>query len=155
VVTVADHADFGKLAQGKPPMMQAFTRSAVGSSPTWPEGPVERWLTPSPCPGWDVHDVVAHLVDTAKTDRLRFMRTMVAARLDFDRANEKPSQMRRDGTPFMAGACPPVTISTLALVMAMAGRPTYLDELDGPGRQILRKRISEAAQTRPRRSPSK
>ncbi|MCC2591853.1 maleylpyruvate isomerase family mycothiol-dependent enzyme [Tessaracoccus sp. OS52] len=48
----------------------------------------ERWRTPSLCPGWDVHDVVAHLVDTAKTGRVGFLRSMVAARGDFDRANE-------------------------------------------------------------------
>ncbi|GAB2868920.1 maleylpyruvate isomerase family mycothiol-dependent enzyme [Nocardioides pacificus] len=48
----------------------------------------EQWRTPSLCPGWDVHDVVAHLVDTARTGRLAFVRSMVAARMDFDRANE-------------------------------------------------------------------
>ncbi len=26
----------------------------------------ERWNTPSLCPGWEVHDVVAHLVDTSE-----------------------------------------------------------------------------------------
>ncbi|MEP7765787.1 maleylpyruvate isomerase family mycothiol-dependent enzyme [Sanguibacter sp. 25GB23B1] len=49
----------------------------------------EQWLTPSLCPGWDVHDVVAHLVDTAKTGRLSFVRDLLAARMDFDRANER------------------------------------------------------------------
>lgn len=49
----------------------------------------EQWRTPSLCPGWDVHDVVAHLVDTAKTGRLSFVRDLVASRMDFDRANER------------------------------------------------------------------
>ncbi|BDZ41482.1 hypothetical protein GCM10025865_07810 [Paraoerskovia sediminicola] len=48
----------------------------------------DEWATPSLCPGWDVHDVVAHLVDTARTGRLAFVREMLRARLDFDRANE-------------------------------------------------------------------
>ncbi|TRY20246.1 maleylpyruvate isomerase family mycothiol-dependent enzyme [Tessaracoccus rhinocerotis] len=47
-----------------------------------------QWATPSLCPGWDVHDVVAHLMDTARTGRLGFVRALVEARMDFDRANE-------------------------------------------------------------------
>ena len=48
----------------------------------------ELWQAPSLCPGWDIHDVVAHLVDTARASRLSFIRDMLAARMDFDRANE-------------------------------------------------------------------
>lgn len=47
----------------------------------------DEWCTPSLCPGWDVHDVLAHLVDSAKTTRLGFVRRMVAAGFDFDRDN--------------------------------------------------------------------
>lgn len=47
----------------------------------------EQWRLPSLCPGWDVHDVLAHLVDTARTSRLSFVRDLLAARMDFDRAN--------------------------------------------------------------------
>ena len=47
----------------------------------------ERWTTPSLCPGWDVHDVLAHLVDSARTTRLGFVRRLAAARFDFDRDN--------------------------------------------------------------------
>lgn len=39
------------------------------------------------CTGWDVHDVLAHLVDTAKCSRLRFVRDMIGARGNFDTAN--------------------------------------------------------------------
>ena len=46
--------------------------------------PDEAWTTPSLCPGWDVHDVLAHLVDTAKTSRIGFVRRMLFARFDFD-----------------------------------------------------------------------
>lgn len=48
----------------------------------------EQWATPSLCSGWDVHDVVAHLVDSAKTGRLSFIRRLIAARFDFDRDND-------------------------------------------------------------------
>ncbi|GAA4088973.1 maleylpyruvate isomerase family mycothiol-dependent enzyme [Nonomuraea soli] len=49
--------------------------------------PAERWATPSLCPGWDVHDVLAHLVDDAKTTWPGFMLRLAAARFDFDRYN--------------------------------------------------------------------
>jgi uncharacterized protein (TIGR03083 family) len=45
----------------------------------------EQWRRPSLCPGWDV---LAHLVDTARTGRLSFVRDLRTARMDFDRANE-------------------------------------------------------------------
>ncbi|MEE6272268.1 maleylpyruvate isomerase family mycothiol-dependent enzyme [Georgenia sp. MJ206] len=49
--------------------------------------PDEEWGRASLCPGWDVHDVLAHLVDTARTTRRSFVRDLLAARMDFDRAN--------------------------------------------------------------------
>jgi uncharacterized protein (TIGR03083 family) len=48
----------------------------------------EQWTLPSLCPGWDIHDVLARLVDTARTGRLAFVRDLLAACMDFDRANE-------------------------------------------------------------------
>ncbi len=47
-----------------------------------------EWDISSLCPGWSVHDVAAHLVDSAKTTRLGFVRRMIAARFDFDRDNQ-------------------------------------------------------------------
>lgn len=46
-----------------------------------------EWRTESLCLGWDVHDVVAHLIDTAKTTRLGFVQRMLAAGFNFDRDN--------------------------------------------------------------------
>ncbi len=46
----------------------------------------------------------------------------------------------RDG-PFRAGTGPLVMGSTLALVMSMAARASYVDQLDGPGVPTLRARI--------------
>jgi uncharacterized protein (TIGR03083 family) len=46
--------------------------------------------------------------------------------------------------PFAAGAGPRVSGTTLALVMAMAGRALYCDELDGGGVAILRERQATA-----------
>lgn len=47
-----------------------------------------QWETPSLCPAWSVHDVLAHLVDTARTGKVGFVRSMVRAKGDFDLANE-------------------------------------------------------------------
>ena len=55
----------------------------------------EQWGRPSLCTGWDVHDVVAHLVDSAKTTRLGFARRLVAARFDFDLDNARGVERER------------------------------------------------------------
>ncbi|MEV6250388.1 maleylpyruvate isomerase family mycothiol-dependent enzyme [Streptomyces sp. NPDC051742] len=59
----------------------------------------ERWETPSLCAGWTVHDVVAHLVDTARTTRLGFVVGLARARFDFDRQNAVGVARERGGTP--------------------------------------------------------
>lgn len=59
----------------------------------------EQWGTPSLCTGWDVHDVVAHLVDSAKTTRLGFVRRLVAARFDFDLDNARGVERERRNDP--------------------------------------------------------
>jgi uncharacterized protein (TIGR03083 family) len=46
-----------------------------------------------------------------------------------------------DDGPFATGAGPLVSGSTLALVMGMAGRAPYVDQLDGPGAPTLRARV--------------
>ncbi|MGP0223761.1 MULTISPECIES: maleylpyruvate isomerase family mycothiol-dependent enzyme [unclassified Paenarthrobacter] len=61
--------------------------------------PDHLWRTPSLCPGWDVHDVVAHLVDTAKTTRWGFIRRMITARFDFDRDNAEGVARERTHDP--------------------------------------------------------
>lgn len=59
----------------------------------------EQWRTPSLCAGWTVEDVVAHVVDTARTSRLRFVREMVRHRFDFDRQNQRGMERFRGATP--------------------------------------------------------
>lgn len=61
--------------------------------------PADRWATPSLCPGWDVHDVLAHLVNDAKTTRLGFLAGLAAARFDFDRYNKAGVARERAGGP--------------------------------------------------------
>ncbi|WP_029068389.1 maleylpyruvate isomerase family mycothiol-dependent enzyme [Jonesia quinghaiensis] len=59
----------------------------------------EQWEEPSWCPGWSIHDVVAHLIDSAKTTRLGFVRRMIAAKGDFDRDNATGITWERAATP--------------------------------------------------------
>ena len=70
------------------------------------------------------------------------------ARRDFavpSRTRVAGLQLRADDGPFTAGTGPLVTGSTLALVMSMAGRVSYLAELDGPGVPTLRSRLEATA----------
>src|ERR1700752_1955703 len=61
-------------------------------------------------------------------------------------AKRRVSGLRLSATdgPFTAGVGPQVSGTTLALVMAMAGRAPYCDELDGDGAAILRERQATA-----------
>lgn len=76
----------------------------------------EQWETPSLCPGWSVHDVVAHLVDNARTTRLGIVRAMVRARFDFDRQNA-------DGVRRERGATPAETLDRLRAVVTRTTTP--------------------------------
>ena len=76
----------------------------------------EQWARPSLCPGWDVHDVVAHLVESAKTTRLGFVRGLIAARFDFDRANA-------DGLARERGATPEATLAEFRRVSGFTKTP--------------------------------
>ncbi|MGI5202409.1 maleylpyruvate isomerase family mycothiol-dependent enzyme [Spirillospora sp. CA-108201] len=58
-----------------------------------------QWEEPSLCDGWTVHDVVAHLVDTARTTRLGFVRRLAQARFDFDRQNTQGVERERGASP--------------------------------------------------------
>ncbi|WP_199551684.1 maleylpyruvate isomerase family mycothiol-dependent enzyme [Streptomyces sp. N35] len=59
----------------------------------------EQWEQPSLCEGWTVHDVAAHLVDTARTTRLGFVLGLARDRFDFDRQNARGVARERGATP--------------------------------------------------------
>jgi uncharacterized protein (TIGR03083 family) len=61
--------------------------------------PAHEWSTASLCPGWDVHDVLAHLVDDARTTRLSFLRDLLRAGFDFDRLNARGVARQRAKDP--------------------------------------------------------
>jgi uncharacterized protein (TIGR03083 family) len=58
-----------------------------------------QWEQPSLCAGWTVHDVVAHLVDVARSTRLGFAADMVRAGFDFDRQNARGVERARGASP--------------------------------------------------------
>ena len=59
----------------------------------------EQWRTPSLCAGWSVHDVLAHMVATAKESPARFFTGLVGAGFNFDRFTGKRIAAERAGGP--------------------------------------------------------
>ncbi|MEO3974910.1 maleylpyruvate isomerase family mycothiol-dependent enzyme [Streptomyces sp. CAU 1734] len=76
----------------------------------------EQWDRPSLCAGWTVHDVAAHLVDTARTTRLGFVAGLVRARFDFDLQNARGVERER-------GASPQETLGRLRRVASRRSTP--------------------------------
>lgn len=182
-----------------------------------------QWRTQSLCGQWTVEDVVAHLTAAASTGPSRWLSSVLRARFDFDKHNNRLLAAHRGATPahtlerfravvtsttaapgpaaawlgevivhaqdirrplglprtpstdattevarfyaqrnfavpsrstvaglrleatdgpFTTGTGPLTTGTTLALTMAMAGRPAYCDDLTGPGLPTLRGRLT-------------
>jgi uncharacterized protein (TIGR03083 family) len=59
----------------------------------------EQWQTPSLCAGWSVHDVLAHMVATAKETPPRFLAGMIASGFRISRLTEKNIARERTGGP--------------------------------------------------------
>ncbi|WP_018788440.1 maleylpyruvate isomerase family mycothiol-dependent enzyme [Micromonospora sp. CNB394] len=108
-------------------------------------GPTEAWLG----------EVVVHAQDIRRPLGLARTPSVAAvtpvarffAGRDFTVAGRSAIESLRveatDG-PFTAGAGALVSGTTVALVMAMAGRAAYCDDLTGPGVQTLRQRCAPA-----------
>jgi uncharacterized protein (TIGR03083 family) len=184
-----------------------------------------QWAERSLCGRWTVEDVVAHLTAAASIGRLRWLRSVLGARFDFDLHNQRrlvehrgatpaetlqrfravigstkapsrdtaawlgevvvhgqdvrrplglpctppveavtavarfyagkdfavPSRSAAQGLrlvatdgPFESGSGSLVSGTTLAIVMALAGREAYCDDLTGDGVPVLRTRCSHA-----------
>ena len=70
------------------------------------------------------------------------------ARRDFavaSRTHAADLRLKADDGPFSTGTGPLVTGTTVALVMAMAGRLSYLEDLQGPGVPTLHSRLDISA----------
>lgn len=114
---------------------------AVVTRTTAPSGHTSAWLGEVVVHGQDIRRPLGLSGTpelTAVTEVARFF-----AERDFTVAGRTVSAglhlVATDG-PFDIGAGPEVRGSTLALVMAMAGRTDYCDELTGPGVPTLRSR---------------
>jgi uncharacterized protein (TIGR03083 family) len=131
-----------------------------GSTPAETLDRFRAVITSSTAPSWHtpayLGEVVVHaqdirqplgLVRTPRVDALTPVASFFAHR-DFavaSRTHVADLQLRADDGPFATGTGPLVTGSTVALVMAMAGRVSYVAELDGPGVPILRTRLQATA----------
>ncbi|MBF6187700.1 MULTISPECIES: maleylpyruvate isomerase family mycothiol-dependent enzyme [Nocardia] len=186
----------------------------------------DQWAHQTLCGRWTVEEVVAHLTAAASTGRFRWIASVLSARFDFDKHNDRrlaenrgatpaetlarfrsiipsttaasghtaawlgevvvhaqdirqplglttapsveaatdvarffattnftvPSKKSIEGLrleatdgPFATGTGPLVTGTTVALVMVMAGRVSYCDDLGGAGVTTLRDRVAAAA----------
>ena len=75
-----------------------------------------QWDVPSLCEGWSVHDVVAHIIDTAMTTRLGFVFGLARAGFDFDWQNAEGVERER-------GPDPAATLRTLREVAGRTWTP--------------------------------
>lgn len=81
----------------------------------------DQWAQQSLCGDWSVREVVAHLVNNAKTTRLGIVREMVRARFDFDAQNA-------NGVARELGSSPAETHARLrAVVQRTDTPPAHLD----------------------------
>jgi len=59
----------------------------------------EQWTTPSLCTGWSVHDVLAHVVATARMSPPRFIAAFAGSGFRFHRMAEKGIATEKSGGP--------------------------------------------------------
>jgi hypothetical protein len=77
-------------------MVHAERAALIGDLARLDDG---QWDQPSLCAEWTVHDVVAHLVGTARATRIGFVAGMARARFDFDRQNARGVAPRKSTPP--------------------------------------------------------
>jgi uncharacterized protein (TIGR03083 family) len=116
-------------------------RAAINST-TAPSAHIPAYLGEVVVHAQDIRHALG-LVRTPSVDALTPVAAFFARR-DFtvaSRTHVAGLHLQADDGPFIAGSGSLVTGSTLALVMSMAGRAPYVDELNGPGVQLLRSRV--------------
>jgi uncharacterized protein (TIGR03083 family) len=115
---------------------------AVINSTTAPSAHIPAYLGEVVVHAQDIRHPLG-LAPTPSVDALTPVAAFFARR-DFavaSRTRVAGLHLRAEDGPFIAGRGSLVTGSTLALVMSMAGRAPYVDELNGPGVQLLRSRV--------------
>jgi uncharacterized protein (TIGR03083 family) len=121
---------------------------AIVDSTTAPSGHTEAWLGEVIVHGGDIrrplgidHRPPGHAITPVADFFARRDFTVTSA------STVAGLQLRADDGPFHVGDGPVVTGTTVALVMAMAGRSAYPDDLDGPGVAELRRRHRQPTST--------
>lgn len=111
---------------------------AILTSTTSTFGPVEAWLGEVLIHGQDIREPlgIEHEVDPEAATAL----AVFLAQRDFtvsSKTNIAGLRLEATDGPFATGAGPLARGTTMALVMAMAGRGTYCGQLDGAGAKAL------------------
>ncbi|MDG4825583.1 maleylpyruvate isomerase family mycothiol-dependent enzyme [Asanoa sp. WMMD1127] len=114
----------------------------VVTSTTAPTGDTAAWLGEVVVHGQDIRRPLG-LPRTPSVESATAVATFFTSR-DFtvdSRTKAKDLRLEATDGPFATGTGPLVSGPTLALTMAIAGRPAYLDDLTGPGVAVLRERL--------------
>lgn len=96
----------------------------------------EQWAAPSLCGRWSVREVVAHLTAAASVGRVRWLASVLGARLDFDLHNQRRLAEHLGTSPqdTLAGLRRVVTSTTAA----SGHTPAWLGEVVVHGQDIRR-----------------
>ncbi|MGS2805098.1 maleylpyruvate isomerase family mycothiol-dependent enzyme [Nocardia sp. MW-W600-9] len=119
---------------------------AVGTSTTAASGHTAAWLGEVVVHGQDIRRPLG-LSTTPSTEAATAVAGFYASR-DFTVPSKTTiAGLRLEATdgPFTAGTGPLVSGPTIALVMVMAGRTAFADELTGPGLPTVRARLNDKA----------
>lgn len=95
----------------------------------------EQWSSPSPCEGWTVRDVLAHMTATANMTPAAFFPKLIASGFSFDRVQEKGIAAER-------GASGAETLSRFGAVIGSQKK------LPGPKETVLGETILHAEDIR-------
>jgi len=127
--------------RGQTPAQTLARFRAVLTSTTAPSGHTPAWLGEIVVHAHDIRRPLG-LTTTTPVDAVTEVARFFASR-DFTVAGKTAARglrLHADDGPFRTGDGPSVHGTTIALVMAMAGRTTYYEELTGPGVPLLLRR---------------
>jgi uncharacterized protein (TIGR03083 family) len=130
-----------ELRGGTPAETLDRFRAIIGNT-TAPSGHTPAYLGEVVVHAQDIRQPLG-LPRTPSVDALTAVADFFARR-DFtvpSRTTVAGLHLRADDGPFATGTGPLAAGTTLALVMSMAGRAPYVDQLDGPGVPTLRIRV--------------
>ncbi len=110
-----------------------------------------QWRTPSLCAGWTVREVAAHLLEALETGvgTLKLLVSKPATKGFLPRDRLTGLRLVATDQDWRHGDGPEIIGSSEAIAMAVSGRPAALDDLAGPGLDVLRRRIAPSSPITP------